>query len=147
MIEQIVSLLTEILAELKTFRTGYIDAVREANQGLLSSIDESKSPEPQVAVAENPKKKKEKPAPTADTFPVAAPTAAAPVIATPPNPAPATGVPVTRDACGQALVELATSKNRDACVTVLGQFSAKLVKEVPEAQLPAFYAAIQEALK
>ena len=55
--------------------------------------------------------------------------------------------PATREQCGNALIALATSKGRDAAVDVLAQFSAKLVKDVKEADIPAFFAAIAEASK
>lgn len=53
----------------------------------------------------------------------------------------------TREQCGQALVDLAIKKNRDAAAAVLAKFGAKLVKEVKEADVPKFFAAIQEAGK
>ena len=68
-------------------------------------------------------------------------------IAPAPAPTPTTLAPATREQCGNALIALATSKGRDAAVDVLAQFSAKLVKDVKEADIPAFFAAIAEASK
>ncbi len=60
------------------------------------------------------------------------------------------GVPETvanRAACGNALINLATSKSRDAAVAVLTKFGAQQLKDVKEADYPAFHAAILEASK